>query len=374
MRVNKLILYNFRNYKQLDQNFDNNINVLIGRNAQGKTNILEALLLGSLGYSHRSGNDKEFIKWNQENTSIHIEFDRQSIIHTVDLKFNMQNAKQLYYNRFPVKFKEFIGNLNAVMFSPEDLLLIKGAPALRRKFLDSEIAQTNRYYHHQLLKYYRIVQQRNILLKKIREKKAAVHLLDVWNDEFIKYAAEIVSIRQQAIKKLSMLANLMHRKISDHQENLKVSYLLYDGNENINSSIYYELTNLHELYKSKLEQNREIDIIKGSTGIGPHRDDLLFAINGMNLKTYGSQGQQRSGILALKLAEIEFIKAAAGEYPILLLDDVMSELDEVRRQQLLSFIKDRIQTFITATDKNLFLDFKQAVFLQVIDGKVLAMN
>lgn len=362
MRVNQITLRNYRNYVNLSLDFTQNINIFLGQNAQGKTNILEAIYYGAMGRSHRTNIDAELVRWQQSGGSIQIGFTRFDIENNLKFRFSTLKNKEIIYNSYPIKPRELVGALNVVLFSPEDLLLIKGAPAGRRRFLDTEISQANPPYYRQLLQYNRIISQRNTLLKKIRERKAKADLLDSWDEQLAVLAASLVQKRQDAIKKLAMLANLMHRKITDNKENLLLSY----------QTVGIELPAQHqaESYRKQLSTLRDIDIIRGSTGVGPHRDDLVLTVNGVNLRTFGSQGQQRTGVLALKLAELEFIKSETGEYPVLLLDDVMSELDENRREQLLTFIKDRVQTFITATDDKFFPDWKPGKYYTVTAGHV----
>ena len=364
MKVTKIVLNNFRNYVNLTLEFTNNINVFIGDNAQGKTNILESIYYGAMGRSHRTSTDSELIRWQQNNASISINFSRLSIENSLLFKFRTEQNKEIMANNYAIKPRELVGLLNVVLFSPEDLMLIKGMPAMRRRFLDIEISQASPIYYQQLLKYNRIVSQRNTLLKKIRENKEKTDLLDAWDQQLANMAAQIVKKRQMAIKKLAMLANLMHRKITDNKESLTVIYQKH-GIDEVSEE------NLMDEYSNKLAIVRQNDIWRGSTSIGPHRDDLILSVNGVNLKTFGSQGQQRTGVLALKLAELEFIKSETGEYPILLLDDVMSELDASRRGHLLSFIRDRVQTYITATEEKYFPNEKFGKYFHVTNGTIV---
>ena len=364
MKVKTLSLINYRNYEDLKIDFINNINIFIGQNAQGKTNIVEAIYYAAMGKSHRSNNDQELIKWQKNNAMIKLDFTRLEIENNLNFQFKLAQNKEIIYNSHNIKPKDLIGLLNVVLFSPEDLSLIKGAPAGRRRFLDTEISQANPAYYKQLLQYNRIILQRNNLLKKIKERKAVKDLLDSWDEQLVILAEKITKKRIESVKKLNMLENLMHRKISTNNENLEISYDIngWDNDENLK---------LLDFYYKKISENRELDIIRGSTSIGPQRDDIILKVNNVNLRTFGSQGQQRTGVLALKLAELEFIKSETGEYPILLLDDVMSELDFNRREQLLSFIKDKIQTFITATDRNYFPGNITAKIFKVEQGKIM---
>lgn len=363
MRVNRIILRNFRNYIDVNIDFTANINVFIGPNAQGKTNLLEALYLAAMGRSHRTNTDQELIRWEQPAASVEVVFFRQEVQNSIKIKFITNKNKEILYNGHPLPAREVIGSLNAILFSPEDLLLIKGAPALRRRFLDNEISQASPPYYRQLLNYNRMLSQRNNLLKKIRERKASEELLSPWDDQLASAAAVITKKRLEAVKKLTMLANLHHRKITSSRENLTVSYYLHGLQQD-------KTEDLSGWYHEQLSRQRTQDIFSGSTSIGPHRDDLIFLVNGKNLRNYGSQGQQRTGVLALKLAELEFIKSETGEYPILLLDDVMSELDAARRSELLLFIRERIQTFITAADEQYFGQTKLGKFYRILGGTV----
>ena len=363
MKVNHITLRNFRNYVNLKLEFTQSITIFIGDNAQGKTNILESLYYGSMGRSHRTNTDSELIRWNNSGGSIEVSFSRLNIENQLQFKLYQQEPREINHNGYKIKPKEVVGLLNVVLFSPEDLLLVKGMPNLRRRFLDMELSQANPSYYQQLVKYNRILSQRNTLLKKIRERKAAPEMLTPWDTQLAEMAAKIVAKRLEAVKKLSMLANLMHRKITANKENLSIVYEI-SGFEEKEGEISADT------YLKKLDAFRQQDIFRGSTGVGPHRDDLILWVNGVNLRTYGSQGQQRTGVLSLKLAELEFIKSETTEYPILLLDDVMSELDASRREHLLSFIKDRVQTFITATEEKYFPEWKFGKFYRVNSGTV----
>ncbi|MCX7779368.1 MAG: DNA replication/repair protein RecF [Negativicutes bacterium] len=364
MRVTRLTLRNFRNYHALTLPFNHNIVIFTGANAQGKTNILEAIYTGAMGRSHRTHADDDLIRWEQSAALVEIAFQRQDIDHSLMFKFIKDQNKEILWNGNPIKAREIVGTLNVVLFSPEDLLLVKGAPALRRRFLDVEISQANPAYYRQLSQYNRMLQQRNHLLKKIREKKAGPELLDAWDEQLAPTAAVIVKKRLEAVKKFNMLANLMHRKLTGNKENLSVQYVLQGSEGKIPDDLCL-------FFKDSFSSQRLADIARGSTGSGPHRDDIYLSVNGQNLRVFGSQGQQRTGVLALKLAELEFIKSETGEYPVLLLDDVMSELDASRREYLLSFIRDKIQTFITATDITAFPEIKYAKFYRVSQGNIL---
>lgn len=363
MKIKQLKLYQYRNYPYLSLSFSDNINVFLGRNAQGKTNILEAIYYAAIGRSHRTHNDQELIMWEKNQAKVQLDFSRIDVENQLSFLFSKEKRREIVYNGLTVKLSEAMGALNVVLFSPEDLMLIKGAPQERRRFLDLEISQANRVYYEMLTKYVKIVQQRNAILKKLRDGQGNREMLDIWDEQLSTVAYRIVMKRKEAVDKLSMLANLMHRRLTQEAENLKISYVVH-GLEDGDS-----LT--EDWYRSRLKSRHQLDIIRGSTSVGPHRDDLKIEVNGIDLKTFGSQGQQRTGILSLKLSELEYIKSEIGEYPILLLDDVMSELDYERRTQLLLFIKEKIQTFITATDRKYFPDFKIGKYYYIENGALI---
>ena len=377
MKVKNLKLVSFRNYPSLNLDLEDGLNIFIGSNAQGKTNILESIYYASTGGSFRSNTDMELINWNAQGCSISVKFQRLDVENKIDIKLQRDKKRIIEYNSHKLSSKELVGALNVVLFCPDDLLLIKGAPAERRRFLDMEISQANPSYYHELIKYNHLLQQRNSLLKKIREKKADSKMLELWDFQLAESAVKITKKRISSVEKFNMLANLMQRRISGNIETLKIEYVI-KGREK-ESNLKRDNNQIEEdlkiWYNKMLGQFREDDIWRGSTSIGPHRDDIVVYVNGINLKSFGSQGQQRTGVLALKLSELEFIRSEAGEYPILLLDDVMSELDKDRRCQLLSFIqRENIQTLITATDEAYFHNYDLNSYLKVMDGQVITAD
>lgn len=363
MKIKQITLHNYRNYVQLDLQIDHNLNIFIGENAQGKTNIIEALYFAAMGRSHRGNPERELIQWDKKKALIKVGFNRNGIDNMLKFTLSGENPKGIDFNGGVLKQKDLVGLFNVVLFSPEDLFLIKGAPAGRRRFIDMELSQASPVYYGLLVKYNRIVAQRNTLLKKIRERKAKLDLLESWDAQLSAAGASIVKKRIEAVKKLNMLANLMHRKISHNRESLEIIYEIAGMEGPISEDLI-------SWYNNRLKDCRETDIFRGSTSVGPHRDDLILHVNQINLRSFGSQGQQRTGVLSLKLAELEFIKSETGEYPVLLLDDVMSELDAVRREQLLTFIKERVQTFITATDSAYFPKEKIGKYYHIVGGNV----
>lgn len=364
MFIRSILLRDYRNYSELSLALDPNINVFLGANAQGKTNILEAVCYASLGRSHRTHADADLIRWNQPGASVQIDFDRMGVANHLEFQFQREKRRRILLNAHSIRPKELIGSINTVLFSPEDLFLIKGAPAGRRRFLDGEISQASPAYYHELQQYARIVSQRNTLLKRIREHQASPDMLDLWDVQLVASAVKITRKRQEAVRKINMLANLMQRRISDNQENLSIAYEIHGMEEDMTND-------LASWYNKELNAHRSLDILRGTTSRGPHHDDIVLAINGVNLRSFGSQGQQRTSVLSLKLSELEFLRSETGEYPILLLDDVMSELDVTRRRQLMEFIRrERIQTMITATDAAYFPQERIGTYFFVKAGRI----
>ncbi len=365
MRIEGLKLLHFRSYRELSLTFPKNIIVFFGSNGQGKTNILEALYMSGLGRSYRAAADMETILWGEEAGSIITAFTCRDVEQEIKIHLVRQGKKKVMVNDTAVSQKELLGSLNVVLFSPEDLQLVKDSPRVRRRFLDMEISQVSPVYYKTLLAYQRAVQQRNLLLKNMRG--GAVRRLPEWDEQIAKGAAAIVEKRLESLKKLNMLAHLMQRRLTDGEESLRLSYEQPYWDAAADSEA--DRTDV-SWYRKKLEESWERDIWRATTSVGPHRDDLGFYINDWDLRKYGSQGQQRTAVLALKLSELEYMRSESGEYPVLLLDDVMSELDTARRMGLLGFIRDRIQTFITTALLEPLQDMDGALFMEVKKGTV----
>ena len=372
MKISSLYAVNFRNYTQCQLKLASMINVFYGKNAQGKTNILEAIFYGAFGLSHRTSTEEDLLKLGTDAMAVGIEFASFSGTHEVKLKKYRQQQKwkkEIWLDGAKVRPKEHYGALNTVMFSPEDLQLVKGEPALRRRFFDMQISQTDPIYYDLLVKYNRVLLQRNRLLKELRDEGGRQEILQPWNQEFIKLATAITKKRLQALAKLEVIASEIYASITSNQEELKVRYELKANNgELLYPASAEELT--ESFYAKALAERERIDILRGNTGIGPHRDDLQLLLNGLSLRSFGSQGQQRSGALALKLSQLEYVRREIGEFPILLLDDVMSELDDSRRAQLLLFIDGRVQTFITVNDRELIPDLVGNAYFRIENGVI----
>lgn len=376
MEVTSLQLRNFRNYEELTLRPEPGLNIFLGPNAQGKTNIIEAIYYAALARSHRTSKDGELILWEAQGTAMRLSFLRLGVKNQLDFLLPRGSRRKISLNGNPIRPKELVGQFNAVLFSPEDLYLVKGPPGGRRRFLDSEISQASPAYYHELSRYSKIIVQRNALLKSIRERRAGREHLEMWDMQLAESAAHLTAKRFQSVRRLSMLAKLCQRRISGALENLEIAYEMHrhgddDGPLPEARDPGAMLQPLRNWYAERLEKYREQDILRCATGLGPHRDDLKISVNGVDLRSYGSQGQQRTGALSLKLAELEFLKSETGEYPVLLLDDVMSELDKDRRQELLAFLqKEKIQTIITATDRAYFPEKSPGAYYEVRAGKV----
>jgi len=345
MQLNQIELTNYRNYNQLTLNFSPKLNVFVGDNAQGKTNLLESIYVLSLTKSHRSNHEKELIQWDKDFARIEGQISKKN--GDIDLTMIVSNkGKKTKVNGLEqTKLSQYIGYLNVILFAPEDLSLVKGSPQYRRKFLDMEIGQINAQYLHHLSNYQTVLKQRNQYLKKTAFNKSYDSLyLDVLNEQLAQEGSFVLFSRLYFIKLLEKWANSIHENISYGKEELRVSYksTLELGAEQTREELYH-------LLMEELKKTEERDLTQLTTNVGPHRDDLVFMVNGQNVQTYGSQGQQRTTALSVKLAEIELINEEIGEYPILLLDDVLSELDDERQVQLMEFIDNKLQTFLTTT-------------------------
>ena len=340
MYMTELELIHVRNHSHKQITFTPNIIVIHGPNGRGKTNILESAYIATMGHSHRTSDMKDVIHWNEDEASIIVHFMKAETPHTLQIKWGRQGKKLIRLHDNPLSQKELVGTLNTVIFSPEDLELIKGTPSLRRRFLNMEISQTSPQYYHQLTMYQRAVQQRNRVLKEYSHKAHAP--VQDWDEQIATVGAQIIQKRLESLKKLNQLMDLMNRKLTNGKEDLRLQY----------TQPYSEHTLLvtKEALLSALQSHLAEDRRRFQTSVGPHRDDIIFYSGPMDLKRFGSQGQQRTAILSVKLSELEYIKSEVGEYPILLLDDVLSELDQERRQNLLKFIHKRVQTIITTTD------------------------
>ena len=374
MEILRAKLVNFRNYANLDLKINSMVNVIYGGNAQGKTNFLEGIYYAAFGFPFRTKTDDEVKQFGKEGFLTEIEYqDNYGKNKLVVKRYKEQNKtkKTMTFNDNNISSKEHYGLLNIVLFGPDDLQIVKGEPGLRRKFLDMEIAQINKYYYQLLVKYNKLLAQRNRFLKNNKETpNVDWEELNSWDQELSKVAADVYAIRQVNLQKINAMSSVIYHKLTGKKETLEINYILKQASEEETQDNSQDSAQIVYFYLNDLKKRRKLDLLRGYTSIGPHRDDLLIKVDGNNLRAFGSQGQQRSAALALKLAEVEFIKETKEEYPVLLLDDVMSELDENRRQQLLSFINGKVQTFITLNDKKLVEDLVESKYFKVEKGSI----
>ena len=360
MFIEKLALNNYRNYDNADITFSDGINILYGDNAQGKTNILEAVYMTATTKSHRSSKDKDIIRFGSDESHIRTELKKNDVSHRIDIHLRKSKSKGIAIDMIPIKRSaDLFGMINIILFSPEDLSIIKNGPAERRRFMDMELCQLNRIYYNNLSTYNKILNQRNNQLKEDMYGKNQ-DILDVWDSQLIDYGLKIIKDRNNFIDMINEIIVDIHRVLTNGKEDLR---LVYDKNVS------------EDNFAIELCNRRDMDIRLMSTSVGPHRDDISFMINDIDVRKYGSQGQQRTVALSLKLAEIELVKKIINDNPILLLDDVMSELDSTRRDALLSSISN-IQTIITCTGYDDFIKERLSIdkIYKVEQGKILGGN
>jgi len=371
MQITRLELHSYRNYDTLDLSFDPGVQIFLGANAQGKTNIIEAIYYAAFGRSHRTTSDAELIRMGESGARIDLSFARHDVPGALSFAFARGHRRRILRAGEPLPRRELVGLLPMVLFSPEDLFLVKGAPALRRRYLDAELSQASPAYYGELLRYTHILRQRGAILKDIRERLSTADALEPWDVQLARSAARIVTRRIAAAERLGALSGRVQAALAAGEE-LTISYEIAHVSEGLIGEKDGMTERLELWYNKALSECRARDIARGATGVGPHLDDLVLSVGGMNLRSYGSQGQQRTGALALKLAELFYLHDSIGEAPILLLDDVMSELDADRRAALLSFIRsERIQTFITATDAAYFPQEQMGTVRHVCRGRVM---
>ena len=345
MRLNKLYLKNYRNYEELNIEFSKNLVIFLGENAQGKTNLLESIYVLAMTRSHRTSSEQELIGWTDDQAMIQGEITKGSSTLPLEILLSKKGRKTKINHIEQKKLSTYVGQMNVILFAPEDLSLVKGSPQTRRKFLDMELGQINPIYLYDLVQYQAILKQRNQYLKQLNEKKQTDLLyLDILYEQLAAFGSKVLKARAQFVKRLEFWANSLHQQITHQKEQLEIEYLTA-----VDSLETHTQEQIQEQFLALLNQNKKKDLFRGTTTVGPHRDDLSFFINQKNVQTYGSQGQQRTTALSVKLAEIDLIKEETGEYPILLLDDVMSELDDNRQLHLLETIEGKVQTFLTTT-------------------------
>ena len=357
MYIESIELKNFRNYQDLQLDFDKGTNIFYGDNAQGKTNILESVYICGTTKSHKGSKDKEIIRFGEEESHIRMMVKKDELSYKIDMHLRKNKAKGVAINGLPIKkARELFGIVNLVFFSPEDLGIIKNGPAERRRFIDMELCQLDKLYLHELSNYNKVIIQRNKLLKECSFNSQYEEMLDIWDMQLVKYGKKLIESRERFVKELGVIVAEIHRNLTGGREELMVRY-----EKNVSA----------DEFERKLQTSRKRDLKVKMSMTGPHRDDLLFEVKGVDIRRFGSQGQQRTAALSLKLAEIELVKRAIKDTPVLLLDDVLSELDSSRQQYLLDSIHD-IQTLITCTGIDDFIEnkFQLNKVFHVADGVV----
>ena len=361
MKIKSLRLKDYRNYDLLKLDFDAAANIFYGDNAQGKTNILEAVYLSGITKSHRGAKDRDLIRFGKEEAHIETVVEKKGIEYQLDMHLKNNSPKGIAVNKIPLrKASELFGIVNLVFFSPEDLNIIKNGPSERRRFVDMELSQLDRVYLSDLYNYNRVVNQRNHLLKGVKDSGNIMDTLDIWDLQLVQYGNKIIERRKEFIKQVNEIISSVHKKLTGSKEDIQLVYEPSNGNLTLEQT---------------LVKNRERDMRIKSTSVGPHRDDICFMSGDLDIRRFGSQGQQRTAALSLKLSEIELVKQAIKDTPVLLLDDVLSELDKHRQNYLLDSIND-IQTLITCTGVEDFVNHRFSInkVFHVHEGQVTDEN
>lgn len=357
MYIESIELKNFRNYQDLNLKLDKETNIFYGDNAQGKTNILESIYLCGTTKSHKGSKDKEIIRFGEDESHIRMMVRKDELSYKIDMHLRKNKAKGAAINGLPIKkARELFGIVNLVFFSPEDLNIIKNGPGERRRFIDLELCQLDQIYLTELAGYNHIVNQRNRLLKDLYINPSLKDTLDIWDIQMLQYGRKIIDKRKVFIEELNEVIQEIHQNLTGGDEHIEVLYEPNTESEN---------------FEETLKRNRERDLRMKLTSTGPHRDDLCFVVNGIDIRKYGSQGQQRTAALSLKLSEIYLVKKKIKDTPVLLLDDVLSELDSNRQTYLLDSIHD-IQTLITCTGLDDFVNHQFHInrVFKVVKGEV----
>lgn len=369
MFLKHLKLINFRNYINFDSSFSNAVNIFIGNNAQGKTNLIEAIYIIGASKSFRRIEDDNLIRIGSEFATIQANVQKGDLNRDIAFQLLSNRRKQIVVNNKKIhKTSDYIGNLNVTLFSPEDLFLIKGDASFRRRFIDTMLCQTDSVYMNNLIQFQRILKQRNVMLKEIRSGDKKRNLLEPWNDQLCAFSSEIIKKREESAIKINEIAKKVQNMINN-DELLSTHYL---------NSLYQDQSSTRHSYcddfKQKLQDIEREEIGRGTTLIGPHRDDLEIKINDLSARFFGSQGQQRSAAISLKMAEVEYIRSIKQEYPILLLDDIFSELDDTRKRYLLNYLNQDIQLFLAGTRKQDFQPLLDHGQLYYIDNGVATLS
>ena len=357
MIIKSIELCNFRNYEREEFHFHEGTNVLYGDNAQGKTNVLEAIFVGGTTKSHKGSKDSDMIMKGREEAHLRYFVEKRDCTYKVEIHMRKGRTKGIAIDGLPISSsKELMGLCNIIFFSPEDLGIIKDGPEQRRRFMDMELCQMNKAYLYYLTQYKKILKQRNALLKQIQQNSNLKETLEIWDEQLVEQGSKLIEIREQFVQEIAAIMKEKHRNLTGGQEDIEVKYKPNCPAKDFSRQLFME---------------GERDVVLGTTTVGPHRDDIQFFINGQEVKVYGSQGQKRTAALSLKMAEIEIVEKTIGEKPILLSDDVLSELDRNRQNYLLENIKG-IQTIITCTGLEEFvtngININQT--FEIVNGKI----
>ena len=366
MYIKNIQLTNFRNYDVLETEFHKNVNLILGNNAQGKTNLLEAVYLTSIGRSFRTNKDSDLVRFDADFAKVKVSAEKEVFDTSVEIIVKKDSKKSIKKDGVTVKrTSDLLENIFIVIFSPEDLKIVKDEPEKRRKFIDRELCQMKPAYYESLSNYKKILLQRNTYLK---EETIDQSILDLWDVQLARYGAKIMQMRQHFIHKLSGISNEIHDSITNGKEKLTILY-------NPNLTAFDDVKEQEDFFYDELKKSYANDLRQRTTTKGPHKDDISFIVNGINMRNFGSQGQQRTCALSLKLAELHLIKEETSEDAILLLDDVMSELDIQRQEYLIKTLKEN-QLFITTTDldEKLFRAFPEAKVIYIDSGKIKEKN
>lgn len=366
MRIEHLKLTNFRNYSSLELDFNNNVNIIIGDNGKGKTNILESIYVLSLTKTNRYGIEENLIKFDEEIAKLEGIVRKDDLIKKQEIHLTKKKKQIFINNKEMRRIRDYISNFCVISFTPEDLEIVKGSPNVRRNMINIDISQLHNNYISYLNEFNQIVKIRNEYLKKMNiDGNSDVRYLDVVNTSMIEKGIKIYEYRYDFFKKINELLPKIFKKLSG-LDNLTIKY---ETNFDLGE---FELEKVRKNYESKLNKNFKVELMQGVTLVGPHRDDFSFDLSGINMKEFSSQGQQRLAIIALKIAEIYLYKEETGEYPVLLLDDIFSEIDTKKRNKIVSFLLKDIQSIITTTDINDIDEdlVKNATIFKVNNNKV----
>jgi len=343
MRISHLELFQYRNYENLTVDLDFPICVFLGENAQGKTNLLESIYAAATGKSFRTAKDTDMIRWDELFTHLQLDFWKKDIRHRISLALSQNEKRYKLDEKKLDKRSQLFGQLAIVLFTPDNLNLVKGEPAGRRRFLDFEISQTSPSYLYSLQKYYRVLKQRNTALKDFKAKRATLELVKIWNNQLTQYGSEIISSRLKALNKLNETLGSIFPQVSGKSSQLTLKYKTFLPEGGIKDE-----HQIRKLFLDKLSVIEKDEVSRGTTLVGPQRDDFDILLNNRDIHDFGSQGEQRSAVLALKLSEIYFIKVETGDFPVVLLDDFTSELDDAHIVSIIKSLPENLQMFITS--------------------------